>query len=145
MLVALIGLTAVVLAACSGDGSGFSTASTGGSSQSSASTVKPVGGGDFCVRLKELNSATERLPEPGSPDEAGPLRAFGTLLEESAAKLQASAPTELRSAMELFVRNSNQAATSFKAGARPPARTQSPEEREAGDKIAKYAADNCGG
>ncbi len=145
MLVALIGLTAVVLAACSGDGSDSSTASTGGSSQSSGSTVKPVGGGDFCVRLKELDSATQRLPEPGSPDEAGPLRAFGTFLEESAAKLQASAPTELRSAMELFVRNSNQAATSFKAGARPPARTQSPEEREAGDKIAKYAADNCGG
>jgi len=145
VLVALLGLTAVVLAACSGDGSGSSTASTAGSSQSSGSTVEPVGGGDFCVRLKELDSATQRLPEPGSPDEAGPLRAFGTFLEESAAKLQASAPTELRPAMELFVRNSNQAATSFKAGARPPARPPSPEEREAGDKIAKYAADNCGG
>ena len=144
----VVGLTAVVaLAACSGDRSSTSTASTAGPSESTVagSTAKPSGGGDFCVRFKELNSATQRLPEPGSPDEAGSLRAFGTLLEESAAKLQASAPAELRAPMELFVRNSNQAATSFKAGTRPPARTQSPEETAAGDKITKYVADSCGG
>jgi len=142
----LVGLTALVLAACS-DGGGSSTTSTSSSSQSSGpgSTGKPVSGGDFCVTLKDLATATQGLPAPGTADEAGPLRAYGTLLEESAAKLQASAPDELRSAMEIFVQNSSQAAASFKAGARPPAKTQSPEERAASEKIAKYAADTCRG
>lgn len=143
----VVGLTALVLAGCSGDASSTSTTSTTDPNPSTVagSTAKPAGGSDFCVRLKELESATRRLPQPGSPDEAGPLRAFGTILEESAAKLQASAPSELRPEMEIFVRNSNQAATSFKAGTRPPARTQSPEETAAGDKIAKYVNDSCGG
>ena len=147
MLVALIGLTALVLAACSSDGGGSSTTSTSGSSQSSGpgSTGKPESGGDFCITLKDLATATQGLPAPGTADEAGPLRAYGTLLEESAAKLQASAPAELRSAMEIFVQNSRQAAASFKAGTRPPAKTQSPEEQTASAMIAKYAADSCRG
>ncbi len=142
----LVGLAVLLLAACSGDSGGSSTASTSGSSQSTgAGTDKPVSGGDFCITLKDLATATQALPAPGTADEAGPLRAYGPLLEESAAKLQASAPDELRSAMEIFVQNSSQAAASFKAGARPPAKTQSPEERAASEKIAKYAADSCRG
>ena len=146
----LVGLAALVLAACSGDGGGgsptsptSSTSSTSGSSQSTGS--KPVGGGEFCVTLKDLATATDALPAPGTADEAGPLRAYGTLLEESAAKLQASAPDELKSAMEIFVQNSRQDAASFKAGARPPAKTQSAEARAASAMIGKYALDNCRG
>jgi len=146
----LVGLAALVLAACSGDGGGgsptsptSSPASTAGSSQSTDS--KPGGGAEFCVTLKDLATATDALPAPGTADEAGPLRAYGALLDESAAKLQATAPTELQSAMEIFVQNSRQNAASFKAGARPPAKTQSAEERTASQKIGKYAADNCRG
>ena len=142
----LVGLTALVLAACS-DGGSSSTASTAGPSQSTAAgpTAKPGGGGDFCITLKDLATATQALPAPGTADEAGPLRAYAIMLEESAAKLQASAPAELRSAMEIFVQNSRQAAASFKAGTRPPAKTQSPEEQTASAMIAKYAADSCRG
>ncbi len=137
----LVGLAALVLAACSDGGGSSSPASTAGSSPST--TSRPVS--EFCRTLRDLATATQALPEPGTADEAGPLQAYGTLLEESAAKLQATAPTELQAAMEIFVQNSNQAATSFKAGTRPPAKTQSPEERVASDKIKKYAGDNCSG
>jgi len=142
----LVGLTALVLAGCSGDGGSSPTASTASTSSSSQSTSsKPLAGGDFCVTLKDLATATQALPAPGTADEAGPLRAYGTLLEESAAKLLATAPAELQSAMEIFVQNSSQAAATFKAGARPPAKAQSAEERAASDQIGKYAADNCRG
>jgi len=144
--VVLVGLAALVSAACSDDGGGSSTSSTAVSSPSTSSTAKPGGGGDFCATLKtHLTNVTQRLPKPGTEDQAAQLRAYGTFLEESNAKLLAAAPAELRSAMEIFVRNSNRAATDFKSGATPPATTQSSEEQAASEQITQYAADNCRG
>jgi len=135
---------ALVATAC-GSTDNANKASGGGSD---ATPQAGAGGaGDFCAVLRdELNGLNSAFPKDfGSADQ---LKAYGAYVEQSNAKLVATAPAEIKDAIQTQARVSNAQAASYKNGVKPPrelsAQLRTPEFQAAAQKVAAYAKDKCG-
>ncbi len=124
--------------------------SGGTSSSGSGAGPSPAGGnsgGDFCKVIRDQLAGLNNV-FPKDFSSADQLKAYGTYLEETNAKVLAAAPSEIRADVDIQVRVSNASAASYKSGVRPSAATaaqlRTAEYRSAAQKVAAYAKDKCG-
>jgi hypothetical protein len=135
---------AVLTAACGSS----SPAATGNSPTAATPTAAaPGGGGNFCQAVRDqLNGFAAVFPKDFSS--ADQLKAYGAYLDETNAKLRATAPSELKDSIEVQTRVSSAQAAAYKNGVQPSrdvvAQLRTPEFQDASRKLSAYTKDKCG-